>query len=349
MKNLNLIVVLLTMIFFGQVKTLAQPIPFDADSRFAPRRFSSVIFQTGISASNFDPMGKVMEVRSDWWDSGQTVQLYDRYLQNGFVPGTVQEWLFLPAGRIGGTMSFFIVNKEYEKYLDGRMIGGAVTVRTGDNSQFQRWFQLILNGKVTYMNAATNLVLSRTGSGNGSVFTMKTISFAATQQLSHGVPNFLITPNFPIAETQLNQNARAIESVAVPAYQVHSFFDFAYVLGHSYDIEDTYRKFHAQFPVSFSPYSFLVNSPMNLPLGSIGAMVPGTVVGATFPVNSITEGRQLWYMVNSKYVGESYLINAEFGLALTANDPLYPGSGMTVELLGTQGARQRWTFPFVGN
>lgn len=283
--------------------------------------------------------GKVIEVRSELLDNGNKVQIWDRYTQNGLVPGAVQEWFLIPAGRLGTEMSYFIFNKQYEKYLDSRLDGGAVTVRAADNSANQKWLMQTLEGKVTYMNAETNSVLTRTGTTNGSIMTLKTLSFAATQR-------FLKRPSSNPFISILHVAPRARGDVGAMFACADSPSLFLTDDGSAFTLRDrnattqsqrTFQAFHPQTSCDFGTLS------NNGDLGSLSNPVPGTVIGKTNSVEP-PASRQLWYIFESKVPFEYYIVNAEFGLALTVDSPVRALQTMRAQLLGTAGARQRWKF-----
>ena len=297
-----------------------------------------------------------MEVRSSIGDSGRIVQIWDYYVQNGVVPGTVQQWLLLPAGRIGGDMTYFIYNVEYEKYLDARTDNGSVTVRAGDNSNFQRWFQFPFPYtnpiSATFMNVETNSVLTRSGESNGSPFVMRTLTFASNQIF---VP--LPTPGWLDIDFQNGLSfqtfpSETISCAANPAYSINGANYGSFNLNLAGNVSSGVRRWNSWHPasssfisgVSDSQYGVIQERSSGFFLGSLGPQSPGTTIGATYPVYPIGEGRQSWYVINSKINGEYFIVNAEYGYALTANSPILPGSGMSTQLLGSAGARQRWRF-----
>ena len=348
MKLINKLICLVAAILTTQI-AVAQPIPSSITWSLAPTRYTTKLFFGGLT-------NKVMEVRSSFGDSGRTVQLYDRYEQNGFVPGSVQEWYLIPAGRIGGEMTYFIYNFEYEKYLDARTDNGSVTVRTGDNSNFQRWFQFVTYPNAapacTYMNVETSNVLTRSAEFNGSPFVMRTLTFATNQVFRQGAPlrwfqtefwNGLSFQSFPSA---------TISNVADLAYSINGGIYGSFNLNLAGNVSSGLRRWNSWHPDSIgfvssnsiSEYGMIQERYSGFYLGSLGPQSPGTVIGATYPVVPVGEGRQCWYVFNSKNLGEYFIVNAEYGYALTANSPLSPGSGMSTQLLGSAGARQRWRF-----
>ncbi len=329
--------------------SFSQPVPVDTPRDFAPNRYFSRQFRTRTS-------GKLMEVRSSFGNSGRIVQLWDYYVQNGFVPGTVQQWLLLPAGRIGGDMTYFIYNVEYDKYLDARTENGSVTVSTGDNSNYQRWFQFSFRYSdpptVTYMNVETNSVLTRSGETNGSTFVMRTLTFADNQAFVPRTTPGWIDTDFPNGVSFQTFPSETISCAADLAYSINGATFGSFNLNLAGNVSSGVRRWNSWHPasgsfltgISASQYGVIQERYSGFFLGSLGPQSPGTTIGATYPVYPIGEGRQSWYVIDSKINGEYYIINAEYGYALTANSPLGPGSGMSTELLGSAGARQRWRF-----
>jgi len=147
------------------------------------RKLNDTYFRMNVPYVSANGQNKVIEVDSGVFSDNTKVQVYDAYAQNGLASGQVQEWLYIPAGRVGTDMTYRIMNRFYGTYLDSAPVNGQVKVKPFNGGLSQRWIFLAHpGGGYCLMSASTGNILSFLNSANGSALTMRTLSFAASQK-----------------------------------------------------------------------------------------------------------------------------------------------------------------------
>lgn len=128
---------------------------------------------------------RTLEIASGWLADNERVQVYDAYTQNGSVTGKVQEWIFIPAGRIEGEMSYFIINRWYRRYMESAGLNGQVRARAYNGQLNQRWFiDAGFTPSQKFLRSASNgLYLTFPNSANGSAVVMQTLNLGPAQQV----------------------------------------------------------------------------------------------------------------------------------------------------------------------
>lgn len=137
----------------------------------------------------------VIEVASGWLDDQSRVQVFQPYAQNGSVNGRVQEWLFIPSGRIEGQMSYHIINRWHRKYMQASGLNGQVRAQPYNGLLNQKWFIDIGSFGEKFARSASNgLYLTFPSGNNGASVTMQNLNLGITQQITIDV----LTPGLPL-------------------------------------------------------------------------------------------------------------------------------------------------------
>jgi hypothetical protein len=148
--------------------------------------FSYILKTPYIGAGTAPANLKVIEIDSGLFGNNEKVQVYDGYNQNGSVSGKVQEWLFIPSGRIDGQMSYYIINRWHGTYIEASAVNGQVKAKPFNGALNQKWFiDAGLNFNQVFLRAASSgLYLTFPNSGNGSTVTMQNLTLAPAQQIT---------------------------------------------------------------------------------------------------------------------------------------------------------------------
>lgn len=127
----------------------------------------------------------VIEIASGWLDDQSRVQVFQPYAQNGSVNGKVQEWLFIPSGRIEGQMSYYIINRWHRKYMQASGLNGQVCALAHNGQLNQKWFIDIGPFGEKFVRSASNgLYLTFPAGNNGANVTMQPLNLGTTQQIT---------------------------------------------------------------------------------------------------------------------------------------------------------------------
>jgi hypothetical protein len=257
---------------------------------------------------------KVIEVDGGIFSAHDKVQVWD---------GTNvarNQWIVVPAGRpYGAEMAYFVINMDYDKYLDSATVNGEVKVKPYSGSLSQWWlFVPSIGGGLNLVSANSGLALTFPNGANGSALRMAPLTFSSTQRIgtvttNSGNPfNPGISFNFPFPRT--------IRSAANPNMQLAdltagSNLQNAFVGLRPRTPGITNQIWHAFFDTS-NDYFRIYNSHNYYNLGSFdNVMFGGTNAVLRYPEVLPAEPQQ-WYALPTKYPGQHYLVHAKSGLAL---------------------------------
>ena len=133
--------------------------------------------------------GTCLETDGNVFSAHDRVQTFFCYASNGFIPGTVQEWLLLPAGRsASGAMQWELANREYSKCLDTVAVSGSdVSAQPCNGGAGQLWEFLPssvspgVTRQFSLRSIARGLVLTRGGTTDGSPLRLTALGNSSDQ------------------------------------------------------------------------------------------------------------------------------------------------------------------------
>lgn len=290
---------------------------------------------------------KVIEIASGWFDDGTRVQVYNPYASNGSVSGLVQEWHFIPAGRIEGEMSYYIINRWHRRYMQASAMNGQVRALAFNGQLNQRWFfdSGFLN-KRFLRSASSGLYLSFPSSNIGSGVTMLPLNLGTSQQIDVSTlvsadpvrglnwnylkptiihladnPNLVFGDSAQSSSSTQNQVITLQNRVYGPTYQTWEPHSETWLQGNGSPV---YSNLPGDDGIRFvRRWTSFVMAPWNN-MGSTG-------YGITTRFWEPNPGeQQRWYVVSSRTPGRFTMVHAASGLTL---QPQFNGPGALLVLV----------------
>lgn len=299
---------------------------------------------------------KVIEIEGSLFSSHRRVQVYHSYASNGTVPGTVQEWLIVPAGRFGATMTYNIVNIEFSHYLDAVIENGSVRAIPGNGSLSQRWM-IRANSSSAGSFSLTSLVSGQAftfpSSADGSACTLTNFNNSAAQSLR--IISLISGPNVGQTHTWNVTNPKLIRTVpnqnqVIAVYGAATADDSVMGLWQRYNgIADQEYIFYYTAPDPNQPTHgkldyyriFERNS-----YGVLGLAGTSTGVGAFISRRNYVAASdtQNWYVMKTKVEDEFLIVNAATGLVVEPQNGQSGNGTRLVQNFITGNSNQRWKF-----
>jgi hypothetical protein len=159
-------------------------VPVTADVWFIP--IGSVDGHVRIHAAG--DANVCLETDGAWLTNHDRVQMFHCYGSNGTVPGTVQEWLLIPAGRgASGALRWRLANREFGKCLDTTQVSGSISAQPCNGAAGQQW-EFVPNtappsarGQFSLRSVGNGLVLDHETARDGSALRLTAFANSADQ------------------------------------------------------------------------------------------------------------------------------------------------------------------------
>jgi hypothetical protein len=314
-------------------------VPTVVDLWFLP--LNAVVGSFWIKAST--DTNKCLEVDGAWLSGNDRAQLFFCYGRNGTVPGTVQEWLLLPAGRdAAGALRWRLANREFSKCLDVAPVRSSVSVQPCNSNPGQLW-EFIPNRSTpsvsrqfSLRSVADGRVIERTAASDGSALRLAANMDAPAQawQFANnaiGARPQVSTSNYPVSyRIELRaasgkvldvQGAGLGDNTTIQAWDWHGGSNQKFAFFSAAD--------PARYPAPrASGFLSLFARHSDKAMEVYGFSVePGARVEQWTWLGLIN---QAWVVLPAKEVEFVHLVNANSGLALqTSNDAIGNGTAMT--------------------
>jgi hypothetical protein len=265
---------------------------------------------------------------------GTRLQVYFGYARNGSVPGTIQEWYIVPAGRDGGTPMFRVINREVKKCLDTMADGDSLSVRPCSGTRNQLWTVLRNDaGRGTTFSlssVATRQVLEFPSNADGGRVRLAAFRNTADQalqldailegaELQYSTSNYEVPyqlrprnaedKNVQVAGGNRGDDAPVDIFAAAPTAPHHRFSLYRSVTIDYYPIRND--------PTGWDDTHFLVaRHSAKCPNVDRASTGPGAAI-RQWPCFGSGWIHAAWYILPAKDTDFFYLFNANSGLTLT--------------------------------